>query len=95
MCPDRDEFSNLDSLKDPIMITIADGSEVEAQGVGTVRVQLQTGEVIRIEETLWVPDLDRRLLSISAFSRKGLRVIFSDLGCQIRSNAEVFAQVPR
>ena len=52
VCPDRDEFSNLDSLTDPIMITIADGSEVEAKGVGKVRVQLKTGEVIRIEETL-------------------------------------------
>lgn len=58
MCPDRDEFSFLDSLTDPIMITIADGSEVEAQGVGTVRVQLKTSEVIRIEETLWVWGLD-------------------------------------
>ena len=95
MCPDRDEFSKIDSLKDPIMITIADGSEVEAKGVGTVRVQLKTGEVIRIEETLWVPGLDRRLLSISALSRKGLKVIFSNLSCQIRSNAEVIAQVPR
>ena len=38
MCPDRDKFSKLDSLKDPIMITIAEGSEVEAKGVGTVRV---------------------------------------------------------
>ena len=53
MCPDRDEFSKLNSLKDPIIITIADGSEVEAQGVGKVRVQLNTGEVIRVEETIW------------------------------------------
>uniref|UniRef100_A0AAV1U517 Polyprotein n=1 Tax=Peronospora matthiolae TaxID=2874970 RepID=A0AAV1U517_9STRA len=95
MCPDRNEFSNLNSLTDPIMITIADGSEVEAQGVGTVRVQLKTGEVIRIEETLWVPGLDRRLLSISALSKRGLQVIFSDLSCQIRSNTEVVAQIPR
>ena len=55
MCPDRDVFSNLDSPTDPIMITIADGSGVEAQVVGTVRLQLKPGEVIRIEETLWVP----------------------------------------
>ena len=39
--------------------------------------------------------LDRRLLSISALPRKGPQVIFSDLSCQIRSNAEVVAQVPR
>ena len=52
MCPDRDECSKLDSLKDPIMINISEGSEVEAQGVGTVLVQLKTGEVIRIKDTL-------------------------------------------
>ncbi|CAI5720727.1 unnamed protein product [Peronospora effusa] len=95
MCPDRDEFSFLGSLTDPIMITIADGSEVEAQGVGTVRVQLKTGEVNRIEETLWVPGLDRRLLSISALSKKGLQVIFPDLSCQIKNNTEVVAHIPR
>ncbi|CAI5728481.1 unnamed protein product [Peronospora effusa] len=41
MCPNKDEFLFLDSLTDPIMITIADGSEVEAQGVGTVRVRVK------------------------------------------------------
>lgn len=51
------------------MITISDGSEVEAQVVETVRVQLKSGEVISIEETLWVPDLDRRLVSISSLIR--------------------------
>ena len=61
MCPDIDMFSKIDSLNDPIMITIADGNKVEAQGVVTVRVQLETDEVMEIEETLWVPGLDRRL----------------------------------
>ena len=45
ICPDGDGFSNLDSLTDPTMITMTDGSEVEAQGVKTVRMQLETGEV--------------------------------------------------
>ena len=95
MCRNKDEFLEIDSLKDPIMITIADGNKVEAQGIGIVRVKLQTGEVIRIEGTLWIPGLDRRLLSISSLSRKCLQGIFSDLSCQIRSDTEAIAKVPR
>ena len=67
MGPEKDEVLKIDSLKDLIMITIADGNKSEAQGVDTVRVQLNTGEVIRIKETLWVSGLGRRLLSILAF----------------------------
>ncbi|CAI5728478.1 unnamed protein product [Peronospora effusa] len=42
-----------------------------------------------------MPGLDRRLLSISALSKKGLQVIFSDLSCQIKNNTEVVAHIPR
>ena len=44
MYPNKDDFPEMDSLKNPILITIEDGNKVEAQGVVTVRVKLQTGE---------------------------------------------------
>ena len=45
-----------------------------AAGVGTIRVVLKNKKTIRIEDVLYVPQLDRRLLSISALSAKGLNV---------------------
>ena len=48
MCPNKDEFSEIDPLRDPILITISNGNKVEAQGIGTVRVNLKTEEIIRI-----------------------------------------------
>ena len=37
MFPERNEFSNIDSLKDPRMITIADGTKVEEKGWDSAR----------------------------------------------------------
>ncbi|KAI9920740.1 hypothetical protein PsorP6_001030 [Peronosclerospora sorghi] len=76
MCPSKNEVAELEILKNTINITIANGSEVLAMGIGTVRVMLKN-ETIKIEELLFVPDLDRRLLSIPALSRKGLQVLFT------------------
>ena len=36
MGPNKDEFIEIDSLEDPIMITMAHGNKVQTQGVGIV-----------------------------------------------------------
>ena len=64
-----------------------------AVGVGTIRVVLKNKKTIRIEDVLYVPQLDRRLLSISALSAKGLNVTFRNKTCEIRNDQEVATQV--
>ncbi|KAI9909085.1 hypothetical protein PsorP6_014813 [Peronosclerospora sorghi] len=93
--PSKNEFAELEMLKNPINITIANGSEVLAMGVGTVRVMLKNENPIKIEEVLFVPDLDRRLLSIPALSRKGLQVLFTKTHCEIRMKDEFVTRVTK
>ncbi|KAI9919778.1 hypothetical protein PsorP6_017631 [Peronosclerospora sorghi] len=95
MCPRKNEFAELEMLKNPVKITIANGSEVLAMGIGTVRVMIINEKSIKIEEVLFVPDLDRRLLSIPALSRKILQVLFTKLHCEIRMQDEVVTRVTK
>ena len=48
---------------------------------------------IRIEDVLYVLELDRRFLSISALSAKGLHLTFRNNTCEIRNHHEVVTQV--
>ena len=68
MCPFQDEFVE---LRRTVCISIANGEKVLAAGVGTIRVVLKTKKSIRIEDVLYVLELDRRLLSFPALYTKG------------------------
>ena len=81
MCPFQDEFVELRALNRTVCISIANGEKVLAAGVGTIRVVLKNKKPIRIEDILYVPELDCRLLSISALSAIGLKVTFRNKTC--------------
>lgn len=95
MCPFQDDFMEIRSLNRSVSISIANGETVLAAGVGTIRVVLKNKKPIRIEDVLYVPELDRRLLSIPALSAKGLHVTFRNRTCEIRNDQEVVTQVTR
>ena len=84
MCPFENEF---------VDISIANEETFRADGVGTIRVVLKNQKPIRIENVLYVPGLDRRLLSTSALSSKGLHITFLKNKCEIRNQDEVVTQV--
>ena len=63
-----------------------------ATGSRTIRVVLKDKQPIRIEDVYFVPKLDRRLLSISAFSPKVLLVTFQNISCMMRNDKEVVTQ---
>ena len=50
---------------------------------------------IRVESVLCVPDLDKRLLSISAMNEKGLKVVFGQATCEIKNGEENLITVAR
>jgi hypothetical protein len=54
------------------------GTRHAVQGVGTIRFQLELGEMLRVNNVLWVPELRRSVLSISKIEKKGYHVLFRD-----------------
>lgn len=64
-------------------------------GIGTIRVVLKNKKPIRIDNVLFVPELDRRLLSASVLVERGLNVSFENGSCTIRNNQEIVTEVAR
>ena len=48
------------------------------KGTGTVTLHLSQGQVLRLQDVLYVPDLKKKLVSISAMEDKGFNVAFID-----------------
>nr|CCA27162.1 putative polyprotein [Albugo laibachii Nc14] len=95
MCPFHDEFTEIRPLDKLVLISVANGVQVEAQGIGTIRVMLHNLKPIRIEDVLYVPQLDRRLLSITVLAGKGLEVTFSGSVFRIEDNEAVIVEVSK
>ncbi|CEG46708.1 polyprotein [Plasmopara halstedii] len=93
MCPFQDELKETRPLNSPIAISVANGSKIMAAGIETIRVTLKNKAPIRIEIVLYVPDVDRRLLSISALSAKGLKVTFGNKSFTIKTGQDIVTKV--
>jgi len=65
--------------KETIMETIlGDDATYPGKGVGNATLQLNEGSMIHLRESLYVPDLKKNLVSISAMEVKGFKVAFID-----------------
>ena len=71
---DAHDFPNLKQLSNRIRISIANGTSVEAIGVGLVPIVLENGAHVIIYDVLSVPKLDQRLLSIPGLVSKELKI---------------------
>jgi hypothetical protein len=95
MNPHKDEFDSLRPLTPPTVISIANGSEVTAVAVGSIPIVLANGKSVRVHDVLYVPELDRRLISISALVAKGLEVKFHGDQCVISHERTIITRVDR
>ena len=73
----RGDFSSIETITPPLMITGIEGRFVEATHVGTVQVKLWDGStpcgMFQMTDVLFVPDLNVRLYSAGAAAREGYR----------------------
>ena len=65
MSYDKSELESMRNLDSPVKISIANGTTFESVSTGSIPVSLNNGENVTIHDVLYVPKLDRRLLSIS------------------------------
>lgn len=71
------EFCEYRGLNGNLNITVASGQSLPAQGVGAVRFRVN-GRLIKITDVLYVPGLDRKLLSIRALAAQN-RLVQADV----------------
>ncbi|GMF27787.1 unnamed protein product [Phytophthora fragariaefolia] len=95
MTDDLTDFVEYEELKSPIVITVANGRQLPAKGKGSVRVSLQSGRVVKLIEVLYVPHLDRKLVSVPALTARGVLVQFERDRATLMVNSEVIGVVVR
>jgi hypothetical protein len=71
MTYDNGDFDTYRPITQYIGVSVADGTRLRVEGVGTVQIELSTGCKVAVTNVLHVPGLDRRLLSIPALASKG------------------------
>lgn len=64
-------------------IKIGNGEFISVKGKGTVAIESLTG-LKHITDVLYVPDIDKNLLSVGQLIEKGFKVIFEDKWCLIK-----------
>nr|CCA23551.1 putative polyprotein [Albugo laibachii Nc14] len=95
MCPNKSEFTDLQALKKKIPISIANGSKVDAVGVGNIFARLKNNKNIKIDDVLYVFGLNQKLLSVSALAEIGLQIVFRNLTCEIKSDDRSIVEIQR
>ncbi|XP_075080577.1 uncharacterized protein LOC142166063 [Nicotiana tabacum] len=72
-------------------VRIGNGELLDAEGRGTVAIESLTGLKL-ITDVLFVPDLDRNLLSVGHLLENGFKLLFEDKACLIKDadNKELF-----
>ena len=59
-------------------IILGDNATYPVKGTGTVTLHLSQGQVLCLQDVLYVPDLKKNIVSISAMEEKGLNVTLFD-----------------
>eukprot|EP00253_Pinus_taeda_P035358 PITA_35358 len=74
----KEALSNLIEKETNLEIILGDDATYPVKRVGDVTLQLNQGNTIHLQEVLYVPDLKKNLVSISAMEDKGFKVAFID-----------------
>ena len=70
--------SNLQEKNSPHKVSLGDDCQYPIKGIGESSYKLDSGTSMKMKEELYVPDLKKNLLFISALDKKGYRVAFID-----------------
>eukprot|EP00253_Pinus_taeda_P005119 PITA_05119 len=74
----KEALHNLIEKETNVEIVLGDNLKYPVKDVGNVSLKLNQGNTIHLQDVLYVPDLKKNLVSISAMENKGYKVAFSD-----------------
>jgi hypothetical protein len=78
MTGDQARLSNLNEKKTSYKVELGDKSTYPVEGFGQASVKLKTGNNVHLSNVLYVPGLEKNLVSISCLEDKGNRIAFVD-----------------
>jgi len=90
LCGERSQFITYQSTSYQRKITIADGSKIDAIGIGDVKLRIPGGFVM-LQKVWHVPEIGGNLLSVSRMIDCGYSVKFKEDQCYVSSGMGKFA----
>ena len=81
----KEDFHRLLKLPQPVDVMLADKSVIHAVGIGSVKMVLKDMDgknvYVELKNVLYVPDLNKRLISIPQMANKGASITFEKSSC--------------
>jgi hypothetical protein len=71
-------FENVTEFDSDMYVELGMGTKHTVQGYGTMSFQMESGDVLRVTNVLWVPKLRKSVFSVSTIEEKGYEVLFRD-----------------
>ena len=90
----KDCLSNYATFKKPCIVDLEDIRSILAYGKGTYHVTAELDgcvQSISLRNVLYLPELDKNLLSVRAMANLGANVMFEDGMCRITRNCKLLA----
>jgi hypothetical protein len=78
MTRDQARLSNLNEKKTTYKVELGDKNTYPVEGIGQASVKLKTGNNVHLSNVLYVPGLEKNLVSISFLEYKGNKIAFVD-----------------
>jgi hypothetical protein len=78
MTGDQARLSNINERKTSYKVELGDKSTYPIEGFGHASVKLESGNHVHLRNVLYVPGLEKNLVSISCLEYKGNRISFMD-----------------
>jgi hypothetical protein len=72
-------------------IKVANGAQADVEAVGDVHLELDTGFIMILRDVLYVPSLQRNLISVSCLDKDCYNCLFGDGKCLIECNDTVIS----
>jgi hypothetical protein len=74
----RNHLTHFVAKETHLHVVLGDDARYTVRGVGTSTFQLDSDMQLKLEEVLYVPEMKRNLVSISALEDKGYKITFSE-----------------
>jgi len=75
-------------------LRVANGVEAEVEAVGTLQLSLHSGFTLRLLDVLYVPSIQRNLISVSKLDRDGYSCTFGNNRCVISCDGDTVCYAP-
>ncbi|RLM78765.1 hypothetical protein C2845_PM12G29900 [Panicum miliaceum] len=76
------------------MLRVANGVEADVEAIGALQLELRGGFILPLDDVLYVPSIERNLISVSKLDLDAYSCTFGDSKCVISLNGDIIYRAP-